>query len=230
MGKAEESFEVYLEVGKKRTFAGAVEWPGWCRSGKSEEEALQGLLDYASRYARVLRGTTIEFRQPEALETLKVIERLEGNATTDFGAPAIAPTADERPIDEAELKRLTSILEACWRTFDWVVEAAEGKELRKGPRGGGRELEGIARHAIGADASYLSAMGWKFKEDESVDIHAEIKRLVPAVREGLAAAVYGEISPEGPRGGRRWLPRYYARRSAWHVLDHVWEIEDRVEE
>ena len=47
---------VYLEIGPKRTFAGAVEWPGWCRIGRGEEEALEALLAYAPRYARVVEA------------------------------------------------------------------------------------------------------------------------------------------------------------------------------
>ena len=29
--------ETYLEVGAKRVFAGALDWPGWCRSARREE-------------------------------------------------------------------------------------------------------------------------------------------------------------------------------------------------
>jgi hypothetical protein len=36
-------------------------------------------------------------------------------------------------------------------------------------------------------------------------------------------------SDGSPIAGRRWPPRYAARRIAWHVLDHAWEIEDRSE-
>jgi hypothetical protein len=31
-----------------------------------------------------------------------------------------------------------------------------------------------------------------------------------------------------PRQTKRpWSPRFFVRRSAWHALDHAWEIEDR---
>src|SRR5690349_9971305 len=43
--------DVYLEVGKKRVFACAADWPGWCRSGRDEEQALEALTTSASRYA-----------------------------------------------------------------------------------------------------------------------------------------------------------------------------------
>jgi hypothetical protein len=46
----------------------------------------------------------------------------------------------------------------------------------------------------------------------------------------LAVRARGGDPPENPR--RRspyWSPRYFVRRSAWHALDHAWEIEDRVD-
>ncbi len=46
--------------------------------------------------------------------------------------------------------------------------------------------------------------------------------------EALLLAAHGEIPARGPRGGVRWTPRYFARRAAWHVLDRVWGIEDRL--
>jgi hypothetical protein len=131
-------------------------------------------------------------------------------------------------MDEGELQRLQALLEACWQAFDAAIKAARGKELRKGPRGGGREVEGIVRHVLGADAGYLSQLGWKFKTDEEGDLDEELQRARRAVVEGLAAAARGAVSTRGPRGGKRWPPRYFVRRSAWHVLDHAWEIEDRI--
>ena len=229
MTQAENSIEVYLEVGKKKTIAGAVAWPGWCRVGRKEEDALAALVAYGERYGRVLDGTALELRPPADVSELVVVERLEGNATTDFGAPDMTPTADEQPIDEAEHQRLQAVLTACWQAFDKAVEAAEGKTLRKGPRGGGRELEGIVEHVLEAERSYLSALGWKYRRDESAGLQEALHQCQTAVLEGLEAAVRGEIAAEGPRGGKRWLPRYFVRRVAWHVVDHVWEIEDRVE-
>jgi hypothetical protein len=131
-------------------------------------------------------------------------------------------------VDEEELRRLQTVLEACWRGFDAAVKAAVGQELRKGPRGGGRELEGIIRHVVESEAGYVAQLGWKFKWGEVADLDEEVSRTRQAVLEGLAAAGRGEIATTGPRGGTRWTPRYFVRRLAWHVLDHAWEIEDRV--
>src|SRR5512145_1085578 len=95
--------DVYLEIGKKRTFAGALDWPGWCRSGRDEEAALQALLEYGPRYARLLRPSKLGLQPPTAVSSFVVVERLKGNATTDFGAPALAPSRDADPISSKEL-------------------------------------------------------------------------------------------------------------------------------
>ncbi len=219
--------DVYLEVGKKRTFAGAVDWPGWCRVGRDEASALQALFPYGPRYARVLSAARLGFKAPADASALKVVERLAGDATTDFGAPGIAPSADKRPVDDAELERLQAILKSCWRTFDQAVSAAQGKELRKGPRGGGRDLDKIVEHVLGAEEGYLSRLGDKFKLGPTDDPNERPSLLHQAILDTLGAAARGETPTRGPRGGARWTPRYFVRRSAWHVLDHAWEIQDR---
>lgn len=226
---ASNKIDVYLEIGEKRTFAGAVDWPGWCRSGRDEESALQALVDYGARYARVLRAKEFKFRVPANASSFVVMERLKGNTTTDFGAPNLAPEKDAKPVNDAELKRYQSMLKACWRAFDAAVRSAKGKELRKGPRGGGRELDGVVRHVLGADGGYLSRLAWKVSQDDAADLSEELKRTRRGILEALTAASHGEVAERGPRGGIRWTPRYFVRRVAWHVLDHAWEIEDRIE-
>jgi hypothetical protein len=220
--------DVYLEVGKKRIFAGAIAWPGWCRSGRDETSTLQALFDYGPRYAHVLRTARLGFKALNDVSGLSVIERLEGNTTTDFGAPDIAPAGDSEPVNSVELQRLQKILKACWRTFDANVQAATGKALRTGPRGGGRELEGIVQHVLGSDTGYLSQLGWKLGQADAEDLDKQLDRTRQGILKGLTASARGEIPARGPRGGIRWGPRYFVRRLAWHVLDHAWEIEDRV--
>lgn len=228
MAQSREKLDVYLEIGKKRTFAGAIDWLGWCRSGKDEPSALQALFDYGPRYARVLRQARLGFEAPESVSTFHVIERLEGNATTDFGAPGLAPSSDTKPVNSDELKDFQKLLRACWRAFDSAVGAAAGKELRTGPRGGGRELEGIIRHVLESEAGYLAALGWKLNQREIKDLNKQLGQTREVILEAMAASARGEIAERGPRGGLRWKPRCFVRRVAWHVLDHAWEIEDRL--
>ena len=220
--------EVYLEGGRKKVFAGALDWPGWCRSASDEGAALTALVTYAPRYAQIFSGTPIAFVPPDDSAACTVVERLAGTRTTDFGAPDRAPARDEEPFDEAERERSEVILAAIWRAFDRAVQAAEGKELRKGPRGGGRERDGIVGHVLGADAGYLRRVAQKVSQDDGAPLEDQLRRTRAVIREALAAGARGEIPREGPRGGTLWTPRYFVRRVAWHTVDHLWEIEDRI--
>ncbi|HET7011968.1 MAG TPA: hypothetical protein VFI11_14410 [Anaerolineales bacterium] len=228
MATAADAIKVYLEIGKARVLAGALDWPGWCRSGRDPDAALEAVASYGPRYARVLRGSRLGFRAPANVRALKVVEKLKGNATTDFGVPGLAPSADKRKAGEEDLRRFLAILRACWRTFDAAVESAEGKKLRKGPRGGGRDLEKIVEHVLGAEAGYLASLGWKVESAEGSNPASLADRTRRSIAAGLQASIRGEIAPRGPRGGVRWSARYFVRRAAWHLLDHAWEIEDRI--
>lgn len=222
------TFSVYLEIGKTRVIAGALDWPGWCRVGRDENAALQALLAYGPRYEGVVSSARLGFRPPRDASALAIAERLTGNATTDFGAPGVPPESDGRPVDDTELGRLQAVLKACWRSRDGVAEAARGLPLRLGPRGGGRTLDKILEHISEAEIAYLTAVGGKAPRGAAP---ADATRLIrDAMLSTLEASARGEIAEHGPRGGRRWSPRYFARREAWHVLDHVWEIEDRMGE
>jgi len=227
MGLSSKKVDTYLEIGKKRTFAGAVDWPGWCRSGRDETTALQALFDYAPRYARVLQPARLGFQAPDSLSALTVVERLEGTPTTDFGAPDASPSVDAVPVGEQELQHLQAVLQACWQAFDAAVKSAAGKDLRKGPRGGGRETEKIVQHVLDSEQSYLASLGWKRKDKPDDPAQAQ-EQTREAILDALAAAARGELPAQGPRGGIHWTPRYFTRRTAWHILDHTWEIEDRI--
>ena len=219
--------EVYLEVGRKKTFAGALDWPGWCRGARDEGAALASLLAYAPRYASIV-STTFDFAPPDDLAALAVVERLVGNSTTDFGAPDVAPARDSEPFDVAARERAAAILTAIWQAFDQAVRAAEGKELRKGPRGGGRDRDGVVRHVLGADAAYVRRLAQPFRQDAAAPLDDQLRQTRAAIRAALAAAARGEMPSAGPRGGALWTPRYFVRRVAWHSVDHLWEVEDRI--
>jgi hypothetical protein len=218
--------QVYLEIGSKRVFACAVEWPGWCRSGPDEAAALQALLDFGLRYAAVVRSARLGFQAPAGVDELRVVERLQGNATTDFGAPGVVPSADRAGADLADCTRLEKVLRAGWRALDEARKRAIGKALQKGPRGGGRELEAIVRHVVEADRSYLGGLGWKAPSSGKTADRVEETR--SAIIEGLRASARGEIPAKGPRGGTRWPTRYFVRRVAWHTIAHAWEIDRRL--
>jgi hypothetical protein len=217
--------DIYIEQGNKRAFAGAIEWPGWCRAAKDEAGAIDALMGHALRYADVVRDVSPAFGAPKA-SSLEIVDRLRGGSTTDFGAPEAAPAADARPVSARELSRLVSILGASWGALDRAAAAAPGDGLRAGPRGGGRDLRKILGHVVGAEAAYLRHLGEKgpVLADDPVKAAAALR---PAVIDALERAVTQGLPEAGPRGGKIWSPRFWVRRSTWHVLDHAWEIEDR---
>ncbi len=229
MTHAANPIEVYVEMGQKRAFAVALDWPGWARSGRDETSALQTLVDYGPRYERVLQQALPEFRAPSAVADLVVVERQPGTATTDFGAPDLALARDEVPVEPGELERWRTILRACWDAFDRAAGAAQGKTLSKGPRGGGRDLPKMIEHVRDVDLSYLRTLGGTANIDKAANPLHVLPKVRETILETLTRAVNGEIEPYGPRGGKRWTPRYFVRRLAWHELDHAWEIEDRVQ-
>jgi len=212
------AIHVCLEVGEKRIVAAAIDWPGWCRSGKTEELALGALQNYRARYAAVPEQAGVAI-PGEAAMRLEVTERVPGSATTDFGAPGVVAAADRRPLDTEQARRLAALLMAAWALLDRVIARAPA-ELRKGPRGGGRDRDAIAAHVLSAEVAYARKLGVKHREP-AVGATAAITDL----REAIAAAITG--SPEAAPEATGWPPRYAARRIAWHVLDHTWEIEDR---
>jgi hypothetical protein len=215
---------VHLEVSPKTTFASALEWPGWCRAGRDESAALEALVSYAERYARVaeLAGG----RLPSAL-TFDVVERVPGGPMTAFAAPEcrrpfpqVTAEAERARSSPAAARRLAELVTAAWATFDEVA-AASPAELRKGPRGGGRDRDEIVDHVIAADTAYARKLGVKRKQPVINDVSAREE-----LREAVAAVVGGpsDGSPVLPNG---WTTRYAARRIAWHVLEHAWEMQDR---
>lgn len=217
---------VYLDSGSKKTFAMAVDWPGWGRSGRTRDEALAALVDYARRYAPVAKRARIAFDPPADVSSLAVEETVRGNATTDFGAPGVPRRSDGDPLNDAEVARLTSLLAASWESFDAAARKAKGVSLRLGPRGGGRSLPKIVDHVMGADEAYLGGLGER-PPKRSADVQASMERLRAAFLAALTAIAHGEPVSNLRNTKKPWSPRYAIRRSAWHAMDHAWEIEDR---
>jgi hypothetical protein len=220
-------YPVFLEIGTKRIYAGGVDWPGWYGHGRDEQSALRSLLTYAPRYEQAIRSVHLGFTPPTQIDRLTVLERLPGNATTDFGAPDVPPLADAQPLDEQTLHQFTALFDASWQTLQMTYQAAIGKDLRKGPRGGGRELTAIIGHVLDAHTSYLRRIQWKAQRDSSDTLDAALVRMAQETKRALSAVLTHGLPERGPRGGAIWPPRAFARRAAWHILDHIWEIEER---
>ncbi|MFC3687059.1 hypothetical protein [Aquipuribacter hungaricus] len=202
---------VLLEHGARWVFASALDHPGWARRGKGEDAALQALASYEERYRAVVGD---DLCRPGAGAHLQVVESAPGTATTDFGAPDAKGEADLEPLDAAGSARLVTVLTACWDALDAVVARAPA-ELTRGPRGGGRDRDKVRDHVQEAERSYGRTIG----------VRVPPRTPWPEQRELLLTGVVAGVGAPPPTTG--WPVRYWARRAAWHVLDHAWEIEDR---
>jgi hypothetical protein len=210
---------VYIESGDKKVFACAIDFPGWCRSGKDEASALEALAGYAPRYAEVARRAEAAFpSKPE----FQVVERIKGKGATDFGIPHEIPKVDAQPLTARQAARQVALMEAAWALLDKVARSTPA-ELRKGPRGGGRDRDKMLDHVLGAEAAYARQLGIKHPQPELGDTRA-----VKALRKDIAEALRG-ASDGSPLRDKGWPPRYALRRITWHVLDHLWEMQDRTE-
>lgn len=209
---------VALELGPKMVFATALDWPGWCRRGKGELAAIDRLLDYAPRYEVILERAGLAL--PAAYQA-QIAERLPGGAGTEFGAPGAVAEEERRPMEAAEAGRRARILAAAWEAFDAVAAAAPAA-LRKGPRGGGRDTAAIVDHVIDCDRRYYGPkIGVRHKPFAPED-RAALQALRQDMLHRLSQAADGQ-----PLVERGWTQRFALRYITWHVLDHLWEIEDR---
>ena len=158
-----------------------------------------------------------------------VVERVPGGPTTAFAAPECrrpfpqaTAQAERARVAPAAARRLAGVVSAVWATFDEVA-AASPAELRKGPRGGGRDRDQLVDHVMGAERAYARKLGVKLKPP-AIDNIAAIEELREAI-----AAVVGAASDGSPVVSNGWTTRYAARRIAWHVLEHAWEMQDRTD-
>jgi hypothetical protein len=218
-----EAMRVVLEVGPKgqNVVASAWDWPGLERNGRTTEDALAKLEAYLPRYAAVAKRARLkgEF-EPQA--EIDVVERYEGNTSTDFwGISWVSCELDRQPISVDEWERRMALLRACWNEFDDVA-ARVSSELKKGPRGGGRNRDEIINHVFGNERVQFSKR-----------VGVETPPGVMLTQEGLEAHRDAFIDglrayhAEGRRVGRTWTLSYLLRHTAYHVMDHAWEMEDR---
>lgn len=207
---------------EKKAAAFAIDWPGWSRGARTGPDALEVLESYRARYRLVAAraGLQAEF---DAAGPLELVEDHVGVGSTDFWGISFAPSSfEQEPMGEPEIERKLTLLETAWAYFDEVA-ARVSPELRKGPRGGGRDRDGIVRHVINNER-YDLAM--KVGVDPSPDdvltppvVRSHREAFVAAIREHNAAGRLGR--------GRNWTMALLVRHTAYHVLDHAWEMEDK---
>jgi hypothetical protein len=200
----------------------SLDWPGWSRGAKTAELALESLEAYRDRYRPIatLAGMSQEF---EDAGRLKVVEEKVGTGSTDFWGISFSPSSRERrPMREAELERAITLLRACWKYFDRVA-ARVSPEMRKGPRGGGRDRDRIIRHTIRVESEdFAKQVGLRIDEGAALT-PAGLRRH----RKTYVAALRAYNAGEVPKRMRNWTLPFLIRHSAFHTLDHAWEMEDK---
>jgi hypothetical protein len=213
---------VTLEVGPKdkKVVAVAPDWPGLERGAKSREAAIETLKSYLPRYATVakLAGMDAELA---AITTVDVVEEYGGTGSTDFWGISFAfSSVDRQQMSSKDLDRELTIMQACWTFFDDVRRRVSA-EMQKGPRGGGRDRDRIVRHVLGVEQDWAKKVGVRTPEDSVVTDDDGLE----AYRDAYCTAVRTFCS-EG-KMARSWPLRYLIRHTAYHTMDHAWEMEDK---
>ncbi len=217
------ALRVMVEFGPKgkKVAAVAPDWPGLERGGKTEDAAIERLLSYVPRYARVagLAGMGAAF---PSVDTAEVVERYPGTGSTDFWGISFAfSDHDRREVSSEDLARELILMRACWEFFD-EVRGRVSAELRKGPRGGGRDRDHVVRHTVGVEQDWAGGLGLPGLGPDGPVLTVEG---LSAHREAYCDAIRARHA-EG-KMARTWPLRYLIRHTAYHTLDHAWEMEDR---
>jgi hypothetical protein len=206
----------------KRSVAFGLDWPGWSRGARSAELALDTLESYRDRYRPIaeLAGMTGEF---DAAGPLEIVEDKVGTGSTDFWGISFSPAATEQePMGEAEFERAIALLRACWAFFDGVA-ARVSPEMRKGVRGGGRDRDRIVSHTVRVESEdFAKRLGLQIPEGAALTQDG-----LREYREAYVAAMRAYNDGEVERRMRSWTLPFLIRHSAFHTLDHAWEMEDK---
>ena len=215
---------VTIEAGPKgkKVAAVAPDWPGLSRGAKTEQEAVERLLAYVPRYAPVAKLAGLEGAFPKKA-VADVVERYTGPGSTDYWAISFGfSSIDQAAVPAKALERELTLLRACWAFFD-EVRARVSAELQKGPRGGGRDRDQIARHLFANEQQWAQGLG-VLTPDDALLTGAGLK----AHRDAYCSAIR-DYHAQGKRPGKtgKWPLRYMIRHTAFHTLDHAWEMEDR---
>lgn len=216
------TLEVTVERGPKgkKVAVVAPDWPGLERGGKTEEVALETLQSYLPRYAQVATSAGMAASFPRDSRP-DVVERYQGPGSTDFWGISFGfSSRDTRPMSSEDLDRALALVQACWRTFD-EVRGRVSAEMQKGPRGGGRDRDQIVRHVLGVEQDWAKKVGVRLPGEEVVTGARELD----AYRDAYCRAIRA-LHSEG-RTARNWPLRYLIRHTAYHVMDHAWEMEDK---
>lgn len=212
---------VMLEIGPKgkKVVAVAPDWPGLERGAKTEELAIEKLRSYLLRYAQVAKLAELD-AEFDAITSVDVVEQYAGTGSTDFWGISFAfSSIDKQGMSSDELERELTLLQACWAFFD-DVRSRVSAELQKGPRGGGRDRDHIVRHIFANEQDWAKGLGVHTPDDAMLTDEGR-----KAHREAYCDAIR-DYHAQGKLAGK-WPLRYLIRHTAFHTLDHAWEMEDK---
>jgi hypothetical protein len=215
---------VTLEIGPKgrKVVAVAVDWPGLEQGAKTQEEAIQRLHSYIPRYSKVAKLAAME-AEFDIIKDIKVVEQYPGTGSTDFWGISFAfSSIDKQAMSVDELERELRLMQACWTFFD-DVRAHVSAELQQGPRGGGRDRDEIVRHLFVNEQGWVKMLGVLTPDEAMLT-----KKGMKAHREGYCRAIR-DYHSQGKLAGKiaKWPLRYLIRHTAFHTMDHAWEMEDK---
>ena len=215
---------VTLEIGPKGKQVAAVapDWPGLERGAKTEEAAIERLQSYLPRYAHVatLAGMEGAFA---AITTVDIVEHYRGTGSTDFWGISFAfSSIDKQAMSSGELERELTLMRACWAFFD-NVRLRVSADMQKGPRGGGRDRDHIVRHTLYTEQDWAKRLGVLTPDDALLTDQG-----LKAHRDAYCHAIR-DYHSQGKLVGKmaQWPLRYLIRHTAYHTLDHAWEMEDK---
>jgi len=204
----------------KRWVAVAADWPGLERGGRTEDEALQKLAVYVPRYLPVAKRARLG-SELAIQNGLEIIGRYPGVGSTDFWGISFAPSPlDREPFDAPTFDRQVRLLRAAWAEFD-ATAARVSSELRPGPRGGGRSRDHIIRHVLANEGGDFAKRVQAVSELDDLQTAAGLARH----RDRYVAAMRAWYAAARPLGN--WTIPYLLRHTAYHALDHAWEMQDR---
>ena len=217
-----DELRVTLEVGPKdkKVVAVAPDWPGLERGAKTGDAAIEKLQSYLPRYAKVAQLAGME-AQFAAITNVDVVEQYRGTGSTDFWGISFAfSSIDLREMSSKEFERELSLMQACWTFFD-DVRLRVSAEMQKGPRGGGRDRDRIVRHTLGVEQEWAEKVGVHTPQGVVV---TDDEGLI-TYRDAYCTAIR-TFHSEG-KMARTWPLRFLIRHTAYHTMDHAWEMEDK---
>jgi hypothetical protein len=171
------------------------------------------------RYAPVAKRAGLEAAFATS-PVVDVVEHYPGTGSTDFWGISFAFSGiDQQAMSGAALERELTLMRACWAFFD-DVRSRVSAEMQKGPRGGGRDRDRIIRHTLFSELDFTKKVGVLTPFEEMLTEEG-----LKAHRDTYCNAIRAFHSEN--KLARNWPLRYLIRHTAFHTLDHAWEMEDK---